>query len=113
MADPPCGRLTVFGLLVADDVLLIDGSPTVLAEVTEVVSKERGGKVPGARNISAQMLRAGGKAMNHGMLAVLTAVYQSTTIPLNWRRGLVISIWNGKGDSQDCKKCTVVIKYRI
>ncbi|KAG0718661.1 Transposon TX1 uncharacterized protein [Chionoecetes opilio] len=51
---------------------------------------------------SAELLKAGGEAMIRGLHAVLTAVWQSGTIPPDWKRGLVVPIWKGKGDRQDC-----------
>ena len=41
--------------------------------------------------------------MIHGLHAVLTAVWHSGTILLDWKRELVVPIWKGKGDHQDCK----------
>ncbi len=32
----------------------------------------------------------------------LSAVWQSGTIPPDWKRGLVVPIWKGKGCRQDC-----------
>ncbi|KAG0714105.1 LINE-1 retrotransposable element ORF2 protein [Chionoecetes opilio] len=52
--------------------------------------------------LNAELLKAGGEAMIRGLHAVLTAVWQSGTIPPDWKRGLVIPIWKGKGDRQDC-----------
>ena len=40
--------------------------------------------------------------MIHGLHAVLTAVWHSGTIPPDWKRGLVIPLWKGKGSRQDC-----------
>ena len=40
--------------------------------------------------------------MNHGLHAVLTAVWHSGTIPPDWKKGWVVPIWKGKGDRQDC-----------
>ena len=37
-----------------------------------------------------------------GLHAVLTAVWHSGTIPPDWKRGLVVPIWKGKGNLQDC-----------
>ena len=34
--------------------------------------------------------------------AVLTAVWHSGTIPSHWKKGLIIPIWKGRGDDQDC-----------
>ena len=40
--------------------------------------------------------------MIRGLHAVLTAVWYSGNIPPDWKKGLVVPIWKGKGDRQDC-----------
>ena len=40
--------------------------------------------------------------MVRGLHAVLVAVWHSGAIPPDWKRGLVVPIWKGKGDRQDC-----------
>ena len=80
----------------------VDESPPSLAEVREAVNKLKSGKAAGVCNISAEMLKAGGEAMIHGLHAVLCAVWRSGTIPPDWKRGLVVPIWKGKGCRQDC-----------
>ena len=102
MADPPSGQLPVAGLQMAEANPPIDEAPPSLDEVREAVARLRGGKAPGVCNISAELLKAGGEAMTRGLHAVLTAVWQSGTIPPDWKRGLVVPIWKGKGDRQDC-----------
>ena len=37
-----------------------------------------------------------------GLHAVLTAVWHSGTIPRDWKKGLVVPLWKGKEDRQDC-----------
>ena len=67
------------------------------------MAKLRGGKAAEICNISAELLKAGAKAMISGLHAVLTAVWHSDTIPPDWKKGLVVPIWKGKGDHQDWK----------
>ena len=102
MVDPPSRQLTTTGLETLEADPPIDETPPSLDEVREAVARLRGGKAPGVCNISAELLKAGGEAMIHGLHAVLTAVWQSGTIPPDWKRGLVVPIWKGKGDRQDC-----------
>ncbi len=83
---------TVAGLQMAEANPPIDEVPPSLAEVRGAVARLRGGKAAGVCNISAEMLKAGGEAMTHGLHAVLTAVWQSGTIPPDWKRGLVVPI---------------------
>ncbi len=92
MADPPSGQLPI-GLQGADADPPIDESPPSLDEVRESVAKLRGGKAPGICNINAEMLKAGGETMTHGFDAVMSAVWQSCTIPPDWKRGLVVPIY--------------------
>ena len=100
--DPPSGQLQTTGLPVMDANPPIDEAAPSLEEVKEAVARLRGGKAAGICNISAELLKAGGEAMTRGLHAVLTAVWHSGTIPPDWKRGLVVPIWKGKGDRQDC-----------
>ena len=65
------------------------------------VSKLKGGKAAGVCDIAGALQKAGGEAMIQGLHRVLTAVWQTGTIPPNWKRGLVTPIWKGKGDRRD------------
>ncbi|KAG0711023.1 Iron-sulfur protein NUBPL [Chionoecetes opilio] len=105
---PPWKLPILQGFSTHADPLAVDADPPIdetapsLDEVREAVAKLRGGKAAGVCNISAELLKAGGEAMIRGLHAVLTAVWQSGTIPPDWKRGLVVPIWKGKGDRQDC-----------
>ena len=102
MADPPTSQLPVAGQrpLVADPP--IDEAPPSIDEVRRAVARLKGGKAAGVCGIAAELLKAGGEAMIHGLHAVLSAVWQTGTIPPDWKRGLVIPLWKGKGDQKDC-----------
>ena len=102
MVDPLLERLPSADVrpLVANP--LISEAPPSLSEVREAVGRLKCGKAPGICGISAELLKAGGEAMIHGLHSVVTAVWQSGTIPLDWKRGLVTPIYKGKGDQQDC-----------
>ena len=102
VVDPPLERLPSADVrpLVANPP--ISEAPPSLSEVREAVGRLKCGKAPGICGISAELLKAGGEAMIHGLHSVVTAVWQSGTIPLDWKRGLVTPIYKGKGDQQDC-----------
>ena len=80
---------------------ITEAAPSI-DEVKEAVAKLRGRKAAGICNISAELLKARGEAMIRGLHAVLTAVWHSGTFPPHWKTGLVVHIWKGKGDCQDC-----------
>ncbi|KAG0724898.1 Transposon TX1 uncharacterized protein [Chionoecetes opilio] len=100
--DPPSEQLHTTGLQTVDADPPIDETAPSLDEVREAVAKLKGGKAAAVCNISAELLKAGGEAMIRGLHAVLIAVWQSGTIPPDWKRGLVVPIWKWKGDRQDC-----------
>ena len=100
--DPPSGQLQTAGLQALDADPPIDETAPSFDEVKKAVGRLRGGKAAGVCNISAELLKAGGDAAIRGLHAVLTAVWQTGTIPPDWKRGLVVPIWKGKGDRQDC-----------
>ncbi len=102
MPDSPTGQFQAALLLTLDSDPPIDVATHSLDEVRKAVADLKGGKVPGGCNISVELLKAGGEAMIHGLHAVLTAVWQSGTIPSDWKRGPVISIWNEKDYHRDC-----------
>ena len=102
MAAPPAERLRGDGVQTLDADPPINEATPSLDEVKEAVDRLRGGKAPGVCNVSAELLKAGGEAMIRGLHAVLTAVWQTGTVPPDWKRGLVVPIWKGKGDRQDC-----------
>ncbi len=103
MAEPPSRRLSMAAVEIAAADPPVDEIPPSLAEMREAVNKLKGGKAAGVCNISAEMLKAGGEAMIHSLHAVLTPVWQSGTIPCDWKRGLVVPIWKGKGCRQDMR----------
>ena len=70
-------------------------------ETQAVVNLLKWGKAPGICGIHVELIKAGGNAilMLH---AVLCSAWNIGIIPKDWKRGLVVALWEGKGDSQDC-----------
>ena len=100
--DPPSGQLQTAGLQTLDADPPIDETAPSIGDVKKAVAKLRGGKVASICNISVELLKAGGEAMICGLHAVLTAAWHSGTIPPDWKKRLIVPIWKGKGDRQDC-----------
>ena len=100
--DPPSGHLRTAGLQKLDADPPIDETAPSIGDIKEAVAKLMGRKAVGICNISAELLKGGGEALIRGLHAVLTAVLHSGTIPPAWKKGLVVPLWKGKGDRQDC-----------
>ena len=58
--------------------------------------------------ITAELLKAGGNAVLVSLHAVLCSAWDTGIIPIDWKRGLVVPLWKGKGDRQDCNNYRVV-----
>ena len=62
----------------------------------------KGVKAPEICGIHAELLKAGGNAALVSLHAILCSAWNTGIIPTDWKRGLVVPLWKGKGDRQDC-----------
>ena len=63
------------------------------------------GEAPGICGIHAELLNNGGIVVLVSLHAVLCFVWNTGIIPTDWKRGLVVPLWKGKGYRQDCNNC--------
>ena len=71
-------------------------------ETWAALNRLKQSKAPGICGIHAELLKAGGNAALVSMHAVLCSAWNTGIIPTDWKRGLVVPLWKGKGDRQDC-----------
>ena len=71
-------------------------------ETRAAVNRLKWGKAPGICGIRAELLKAGGNAALMSLHAVLCFAWNTGIIPTYWKRRLVVPLWKGKGDRQDC-----------
>ena len=101
-ADPPAVELDVRGVTIPVADPPINCGPTSFVEKQNVVHRMKWGKVPGICGIHAELLEAGGIAVLVSLHAVLCSAWNTGIIPTDWKRGLAVPLWTGKGDRQDC-----------
>ena len=100
-ADPPATRLSVPDPpLTADPP--IDCDPPTLLETRAAVNSLRGGKAAGICGIHAEFLKAGGDSAVEALHVILGSVWTTGEIPSDWKRGIIVPLWKGKGNRQDC-----------
>ena len=71
-------------------------------ETQTAVNRVKWGKAPVICGIHAELLKAGGNSALVSLHAVLCSAWNTGIIPTDWKRGLVVPLWKGKGDRQDC-----------
>ena len=100
-ADPPAVELDVRGVTIpiADPPSNCD--PPSFVETQPAVNRLKWGNAPGICGIHAELLKAGGNVQLMSLHAVLCSACNTGIIPTDWKRGLVVSLWKGKGDRQD------------
>ena len=59
-------------------------------------------KAAGVCGIPVELLKAGGGSVLRGLAAVFNKTWNICEIPADWRRGVIIPIFNGKGDRRKC-----------
>ena len=57
-------------------------------------------KAPDIFRIHAELLKAGGNAVLVSLHAVVCSAWNTGIIPTDWKRDLVVPLWNGKGVRQ-------------
>ena len=101
-ADPPAVELDVRGVAIPFADPPINFGPPSFVETQAAVNQLKWGKAPGICGIHAELLKAGGNAALVALHAVLCSAWNTGIIPTDWKRGLVVPLWKGKGDRQDC-----------
>ena len=66
------------------------------------VNQFKWGKAPGICVIHTDPLNARGNAVLRSLHAFLCSAWKTGIIQTDWKRGLVVPLWKGKGHRQDC-----------
>ena len=90
------------GVLLSQLLTLQSTDPPSFVETQAVVNRLKWGKASGISGIHAELLKAGENAVLMSLHAVLCSAWNTGVIPTDWKRGLVVPLWKGKGDRQDC-----------
>ena len=99
--EPPTGRLAAY----PEATELEDRTPWSPAlDVTSLaalVARLPSGKATGCDNVFGEVLKIGGDLVIQPLLLLLTKICRSNTLPLDWKRALVVPIFKKKGSDQD------------
>jgi hypothetical protein len=97
----PCPDLDLLASISVDEQTIPVDAPT-LAEVVKAIMKLKNGRAPGSDGIAPELLKYSleptGKALHH----LFALVWKSGKVPTEWKDGLVVSLYKGKGAKSDC-----------
>ena len=101
-ADPPSRELPTKDAapLAPDPPISIDEPD--LAEIRKALGQLKDGKAPGVCGVYVEMLKVGGEATLRWLHTLICSAWNTGVIPTDWKRGLVVPIWKGKGDVREC-----------
>ena len=100
-ADPPAVELDVRGVTIPIADPPINCGPPSFVVTQTVVNRLKWGKAPGICGIHGEFLKACRSAVLVSLHAVLCSAWNTGIIPTDWKMGLVVPLWKGKGDRQD------------
>ena len=71
-----------------------------LQQIQSIIASMRNGKVPGPNKMLVEILKAGGKEMAMQLQPLLAKTVLRTREPLEWKGGLLVPLFKGKGSPQ-------------
>ena len=76
--------------------------PITVEEVKIAMSGMKTGKAAGKSGVSTEMLKPLGERALGWLTRILNRIWKDGQLPLDWRTGIIIPIYKGKGDPLDC-----------
>ena len=83
-------------------VMLTLDEPPSLDEVKLAIRKLKNRRAPGADGINAELIMCGSGRVCIQMHALFCTIWETETIPEDWRDALMVVLYKGKGSKADC-----------
>uniref|UniRef100_A0A8D8XZ49 Craniofacial development protein 2 n=1 Tax=Cacopsylla melanoneura TaxID=428564 RepID=A0A8D8XZ49_9HEMI len=71
------------------------------SEIQKAIQKMKNNRAPGNDNITAELLKYGGEAVENMMLKIIHTIWKIEKIPVNWTTGVLCPL-HKKGDKMNC-----------
>ena len=96
-----CPDLDSAAIGATDSVHIPVDAPT-LDEVCAAINKLKNGRSPGSDGITAELLKYSGLTTAQLLVKLFASIWRSGRIPAEWRDGIIVSIYKGKGARTEC-----------
>jgi len=100
-AATPCADLDDFASSSAPDVTVPEDAPTI-SEVTRAIRRLKNGRAAGSDGITAELLKGAEKPVSEAMHKLFLTVWTTGRVPAEWKEGLIVSLYKGKGSHSIC-----------
>ena len=67
----------------------------------------KNGRAAGADGITAELLKGAEKPISKAFHKVITNVWSTGKVPAEWKEGIIVSLYKGKGSQSECSSYTV------
>ena len=74
-----------------------NNTPSII-EISEIIAGKQNGK--STTDLKNEMLKRPGSAMESMVCPLVQTIWREETVPDQWNKGLVTSLWKGKGDKE-------------
>ena len=101
-ADPPALELDIWGVTIPIADPSFNRELLSFVKTLGALNQLKVGKAPGICAIHAELLKSVGNAELVPLQAVQYSVWNTSITPTDWMRCLVVPLWKGRGDRQDC-----------
>ena len=68
------------------------------SEISTILANKKNGK--STTDFKNEMLKRPGKAMENLICPLIHAIWEEESVPTEWNKGLITSLWKGKGDKE-------------
>jgi len=96
-----CRDLGSAATLATDSNRIPVDAPT-LDEVRKAIGKLKNGRSPGSDGITAELLKYSVQTTAQLLVRLFTSVWRTGRVPAEWRDGIIVSIYKGKGARAEC-----------
>ena len=93
--------LDYFASASAPDLMVSDDAPS-LSEVTKAIKRLKNGKAAGPDGITPELLKFAEKPTSEALHKLFTTVWSSGKVPVEWKEGIIVSLYKGKGAHTIC-----------
>ena len=97
----PCYELDDLASNTSPDPDISDDAPSI-EEVQRAIRKLKNGRAPGGDDIPPELLKCAINPVSKALHGLFCAVWKSGKVPAEWKEGIILSLYKGKGPWNEC-----------